>query len=465
LGMGSGKQFACLCMDVTSKELKKAVVEGFDSMELLKRYTTITMGPCQGKACMLSSQRLCGRATGQTLAETEPTTARPPWVPVELGALAGPRLTPRKETTIHDRHVEAGATFMWAADWRRPHHYSTPEAEVDAVRNRVGVIDVSTLGKFRVRGPEAVTLLERLYPNRFADLPVGRIRYGAMLNDEGVLLDDGTVVRVADDEFFVTVTTGNTAALERWITWWNADWQLDARVLNVTGAFAAINVAGPRAREVMQDLTTADISADAFPYMAGAPFDVAGVPSLVLRIGFVGELSYEIHFPSMYGEHVWDAVTAAGAEHGITPFGLEAQRILRLEKQHILIGQDTDAESDPYKVGLGWMVKDDKPDFLGKRSLEDLARDDPRERLVGFTAPSGWLPPEGASVVRDGTWVGRVTSARRSAAAGSVVGLAWVPFELTADGSAFEIQFAEERTMGMVHTAAFYDPEGARLRS
>ncbi|MGZ8566455.1 MAG: aminomethyltransferase family protein, partial [Actinomycetota bacterium] len=243
------------------------------------------------------------------------------------------------------------------------------------------------------------------------------------------------------------------------------DWQLDTRVLNVTGAFAALNVAGPRAREVMQNLTTADISADVFPYMAAADVEVAGVPSLVLRIGFVGELSYEMHFPSMYGEHVWDAVMEAGAEHGIAPFGLEAQRILRLEKQHILIGQDTDAESDPYEVGLGWMVKDDKPDFLGKRSLEDLARDDPRERLVGFTAPSGWVPPEGASVVRDGTWVGRVTSARRSAAAGSVVGLAWVPFELTADGSAFEIQFGEERTLGTVHTAAFYDPEGARLRS
>ncbi len=171
LGVGSGKQFACLCMDVTSKELKAAVVEGFDSMELLKRYTTITMGPCQGKACMLSSQRLCGRATGQTLAETAPTTARPPWVPVELGTLAGPRLTPRKETTIHDRHVEAGATFMWAADWRRPHHYRTPEAEVEAVRERVGVIDVGTLGKFRVRGPEAAALLERLYPNRFTDSP------------------------------------------------------------------------------------------------------------------------------------------------------------------------------------------------------------------------------------------------------------------------------------------------------
>jgi sarcosine oxidase subunit alpha len=461
----SGKQFACLCMDVTSKELKTAAGEGFDSMELLKRYTTITMGPCQGKACMLSSQRLCGRATGRSFAETAPTTARPPWVPVEMGTLAGPRLTPRKQTTMHDRHVTAGAEFMWAGDWRRPHHYTTPEDEVDAVRNRVGLIDVSSLGKFRIKGPQSVELLERLYPSRFSDLAVGRIRYGAMLNDEGVILDDGAVVRLGDDEFFVTVTTGNTAALERWITWWNADWQLDARVLNVTGAYGAVNLAGPRARGVMAALTDADVSGGAMPYMSSTRVDVAGVPSLVLRIGFVGETGYEIHFPSAYGEHIWDAIMETGRAGGIAAFGLEAQRILRLEKQHILVGQDTDAESDPFEVGLGWIVRSEKDDFLGLRALRDLKERGPKERLVGFTAPDQWLPPEGASVVHDGTWVGRVTSARRSAAVGSVIGLAWVPADGATDGSTFEIQFGGSHTTATVRTAPFYDPRGERLRS
>jgi sarcosine oxidase, subunit alpha len=461
----SGKQFACLCMDVTSKELKTAASEGFDSMELLKRYTTITMGPCQGKACMLSSQRLCGRATGRAFAETTPTTARPPWVPVEMGTLAGARLTPRKESTMHDHHTAVGAEFMWAGDWRRPHHYTTPEDEVDAVRKRVGLIDVSSLGKFRVKGPQSVELLERLYPNRFSDLAVGRIRYGAMLNDEGVILDDGAVVRLEDDEFFVTVTTGNTSALERWITWWNADWQLDTRVLNVTGAFGAVNLAGPRARSVMAALTDADVTGGAMPYMSGTRADVAGVPSLVLRIGFVGEMGYEIHFPSAYGEHMWDAIMQTGATGGIAAFGLEAQRILRLEKQHILVGQDTDAESDPFEVGLGWMVKEDKDDFLGLRALSDLKERGPQERLVGFSAPDGWLPPEGASVVRDGRWVGRVTSARRSAAVGSVIGLAWVPADVASDGHTFEIQFGGSHTTGTVRMAPFYDPHGQRLRS
>jgi sarcosine oxidase subunit alpha len=452
-------------MDVTHKELKVAVAEGFDSMELLKRYTTVTMGPCQGKACMLSSQRLCGAVTGTTLAETKPTTSRAPWTPVELGTLAGMRLQPRKETTIHDLHTDAGATFMWAADWRRPHHYTTPEEEVEAVRTRVGVIDVSTLGKFRVGGPGAAGLLERFYPNRFEDLAVGKIRYGAMLNDEGVILDDGTVARLGEHDFFVTVTTGNTAALERWITWWQSDWGFDAQVMNVTGAFAAVNLAGPRARDVMQRLTDADVSGEAVPYLSATRMPVAGVPAIVLRIGFVGELGYEIHVPSMCGEHVWSAVMEAGEPEGIAPFGLEAQRILRLEKQHVLIGQDTDAESDPFEVGLGWMVKADKPEFLGKRSLEDLAAAGPKERLVGFTMPDAWLPPEGASVVRDGTWVGRVTSARRSAAAGSVVGLAWMPTDMATDGAAFRVEFGPRAGDARVHLDAFYDPRGEKLRS
>ena len=184
-------------MDVTSKELKTAVAEGFDSMELLKRYTTITMGPCQGKACMSSSHNGCAaRSRAARSPETAPTTARPPWVPVEMGTLAGARLTPRKETTIHDRHVAAGAEFMWAGDWRRPHHYTTPES---GGRRRAGPRRADRREHARHvpdQGPEAVALLERLYPNRFSDLAVGRVRYGAMLNDEGVILDDGAVVRL-----------------------------------------------------------------------------------------------------------------------------------------------------------------------------------------------------------------------------------------------------------------------------
>jgi sarcosine oxidase subunit alpha len=461
----NGKQFVCQCMDVTVKEMRQAVEEGFDSTELLKRYTTLTMGPCQGKACLMSSLRLCAELTGRPLPQLDRPTARPPWTPIPLGVLAAGHLVPRKETAIHQRHVDAGAEFMWAGDWRRPHHYRDPREECEAVHQRVGLIDVSSLGKFRITGSQAVTLLERLYPSKFADLKIGRVRYGAMLNDQGVILDDGTVCRLGDEEFFVTTTTGGTSAMDQWIKWWLADWALEARVINVSGGYAAVNLAGPRSREVMQRLTRMDVSKEALPYLMSARGDLAGTPALVLRIGFVGELSYEIHVPSAYGQHVWDAIMEAGRDFGIEPFGLEAQRILRLEKQHIIVGQDTDALSDPYGAGLQWMVKFDKADFLGRRSLEETRDHGTAERLVGFTVDAGEAPPEGAAVVDAGRPVGRVCSSRRSDVMKKVVGMAWVPAPLAEDGKSFEIAYNGHRASAQVVLRPFYDSEGTRLRS
>lgn len=461
----AGKQFVCLCMDVTEKEMRQAVKEGFDSAELLKRYTTLTMGPCQGKACLMSSLRLCSALTDRPLAQIDRPTARPPWTPVSLGVLAAGHLVPRKETAVHERHLERRATFMWAGDWRRPHHYRDPRLECEAVHQRVGVIDVSSLGKFRITGTEAVTLLERLYPSRFTDLKIGRIRYGAMLNDQGVILDDGTVCRLGENEFFLTTTTGGTAAIDQWIKWWLADWRLDVGVINVSGGFAAFNLAGPRSRDVIQRLTTLEVSKEALPYLMSARGELAGVPAIILRIGFVGELSYEIHVPAAYGRHVWDAIIDAGSDFGIEPFGMEAQRILRLEKQHIIVGQDTDALSDPYGAGLPWMVKLDKPDFLGRRSLEVTSREGANERLVGFTLDSSEPPPEGAAIVENGRPVGRITSSRRSETLKTIVGMAWVPAALAEDGKTFEIAYNGTRQHARVALRPFYDPEGTRLRS
>jgi sarcosine oxidase subunit alpha len=445
--------------------MKQAIEEGFDSIELLKRYTTLSMGPCQGKACLNACIRVTAQLTDKSLQETGMPTARPPFAPVALGVLAAGHLVPRKETAIHDRHVEAGAEFMWAGDWRRPHHYQDPQLECEAVHERVALIDVSSLGKFRIKGPDAVTFLERLYPSKLADLKVGRIRYGAMLNDQGVILDDGTICRVSDEEFFVTTTTGGTAAMEQWIKWWLADWGLDVQIMNVSGGYAAINLAGPRSRDVMQRLATFDVSAAALPYLSSARGDLAGVPVLVLRIGFVGELSYEIHAPSAYGEHLWDQLMEAGKDLGIAAFGLEAQRILRLEKQHIIVGQDTDALSTPYAAGLPWMVKLDKPDFLGRRSLVDLQEHGPLERLVGFTVEHGQPPPEGASIVEADRPVGRVCSSRWSDIQHAGVGMAWVPAGWAVDGRPLEIVYDGQRASARIVLKPFYDPEGKRLRS
>jgi sarcosine oxidase subunit alpha len=459
---GLDRAFVCVCEDVTTKDVARAIAEGFDSIELSKRYTTVTMGPCQGKLCQLASIRLYARETGLDEAAVGTTTARPPWAPVELGLLAGRQHEPARRTSIHFRHEEAGARMMWAGPWKRPYAYGErPEDEVRAVHESLGIIDVSTLGKLLVDGPEAAELLERLYPNRFADLRLGRIRYGVLTSDGGRIMDDGTIARLADDLYYVTTTSTGADSVAAWFEWWNAVWGYEAEIVNVTGALGAVNLAGPRAREVLPGLTEAEVDAESFRYLDAREIAVVGVPCLALRIGFVGELGYELHFPSPAGEHLWDTLVAAGAR----PFGLEPQRVLRLEKAHIIVGQDTDSESNLLSAGMSWLPKLEKDDFVGKLALEHFAQREERERLVGFTMEDDVLPAEGAQVVVEGRPAGRVTSARRSEAAGKVIGLAWLPPERAEAGTRFEIR-VERRLLGArVTHGAVFDPAGERMRS
>jgi sarcosine oxidase subunit alpha len=457
-----GKCFVCVCEDVTTKDMKRAIAEGFDSIELSKRYTTTTMGPCQGKLCQLASIRTYAHERRTYEAAIGTTTARPPWTPVELGLLAGRELTPARRTSIHFRHEEAGAQIMWAGPWKRPYAYGEkPEDEVRAVHESLGVIDVSTLGKLLVEGREAAQLLERLYPNRFSDLRPGRIRYGVLTSDAGRIMDDGTVARLADDLYYVTTTSTGADAVTAWFEWWNAVWGYEAEIVNVTGALAAVNLAGPRAREVLQRLTEAEVDPDAFRYLDAKEIEVAGIPCLTLRIGFVGELGYELHFPSPAGEHLWDRLVSEGAR----PFGLEPQRILRLEKGHVIVGQDTDSESNLLSAGMSWLPKLDKEDFVGKAALELFAARDAREELVGFTMEENVVPAEGAQIVIEGRPAGRVTSARRSEAVGSVIGLAWVPPDRARDGTRVEVRVDRRLLGARITHGAFFDAAGERMRS
>jgi sarcosine oxidase, subunit alpha len=459
---GKGKCFVCVCEDVTTKDMKRAIDEGFDSIELAKRYTTTTMGPCQGKLCHLASIRIYAQENRMYETAIGTTTARPPWAPVELGLLAGRELTPARRSSMHWRHEEAGATIQWAGPWKRPYAYGErPEDEVRAVHESLGVIDVSTLGKLLVEGPEAVALLERLYPNRFGDMKPGRIRYGVLTSDGGRIMDDGTIARLADDLFYVTTTSTGADAVTAWFEWWNAVWGYDAEIVNVTGALAAVNLAGPQSRDALQRLTEDDVSAEEFRYLDARRLDVAGVPTLALRIGFVGELGYELHFPSPAGEHLWDSFVAAGAQ----PFGLEPQRVLRLEKGHVIVGQDTDSESNLFSSGMSWLPKLDKDDFVGKFALEHFAQREEKERLVGFTMEENVVPAEGAQVVIEGMPSGRVTSARRSDAVGDVIGLAWVPADRAEPGTRVEIQVDRLRRGARITHGAFFDPAGERMRS
>jgi sarcosine oxidase, subunit alpha len=451
-----GKCFVCVCEDVTEKDVDRAIREGFEGIELSKRYTTVTMGPCQGKLCQLPSIRLHAAKTGSDESAIGTTTARPPWAPVELGLLAGRHHEPVRRTSLHHRHEQAGATMLWAGPWQRAHSYGDVDGEVAAVHADLGVIDVSTLGKLLVEGPDAAAFLERLYPNRFADLAEGRVRYTVLGSDGGRITDDGTVARLGPELFYVTTTSTGADAVCEWFEWWNAVWRLDVDVVNVTGALAALNLAGPRAREALATLTGADVSNEALGYLDARQLEVAGVTCLALRIGFVGELGYELHCASPAAEHVWDALVGAGAR----PFGLEPQRILRLEKQHVIVGQDTDSESNLHGAGLGWLPKLDKDDFVGKWALEHA---EVRERLVGFVADA--LPLEGAQVVHHGRSIGRVTSARRSELLGSVVGLAWVPPELAVEDAEIQVQVDGEPRSGRVRLKPFHDPAGERVRA
>src|ERR687898_1818644 len=436
-----GKCFACLCEDVTAKDIHLSVEEGYDSIELSKRYTTTTMGPCQGRMCQLPAVRLMARETGQSLEQVGTTTARPPWQAVPMGVLAGRPFEPAKRSSIHGRHRELGANVMWAGDWRRAYDYGDPRGEALAVHEAAGLNDVSSLGKLIVRGPAAGEFLDRLYPNRLSNLKPGRIRYGVITSDAGRIVDDGTICRLDDDGFYVTTTSSGAGAVEEWFSWWLADWRMDVRMTDLTQALSAVNLAGPRAREIMGALTDLDCSAEAFAYLDGERAEVAGVPCLILRIGFVGEVGYEIHFPAAQGEHLWDALLAAGEEHGLHPFGLEPPRLLRLQKMHILVGQDTDSESNPFGAAMSWIVKLDKEqDFIGRWALEHYAGEDLEASLVGFTLANGHVPTEGAVVLADGDGpMGQVTSARYSKQLGKVIGMAWVPAPLAKDGAGVTI--------------------------
>jgi sarcosine oxidase, subunit alpha len=458
------KNFVCLCEDVVEKDLRQGVTEGFDEIETLKRYSTVSMGPCQGRMCSRSSTEICGLATERDFGAVGTTTARPPIYPIPLGVLAGPEFHPVKYTSMHYKHAALTKQFLDMGVWKRPEVYSSVAEEYDAVRNRVGLIDVSTLGKLVVKGKDAPALLDNVYTHWFSNLKPGRTRYGVICDEAGIILDDGTVARLAPDHYYVTTSSGNVDVIEQWMKWLSAGTGWCVHVVNITSGIAAVNLAGPEARGVLSKLTDVDVSPSAFPYMACREGNVAGVPAILLRVGFVGETGWEIHFPAEYGEYLWDELLEAGAAADIRPCGVETQRVLRLEKKHIIVGQDTDALANPYDCDMSWVVKLDKPDFIGRHALENMKDQVSQNRLVGFHSSGEGQPDDGNAIVINGKLAGRVTSVRFSPLLKKYIGLAWVPANDAKPGAAFSIH-----ANGKVHSAVvvekpFYDPEGKRLK-
>lgn len=469
-----GKDFIDFDEDLQVKDLENAAQEGFDSIELMKRYTTVGMGPSQGKHSNVNAARVLARIRGVPVNEVGLTTARPMYHPVPMKHLAGRGFAPERASPIAPRHREANAVWMLAGNWRRPEYYSRGglareqciAGEVAAVREAVGLIDVGTLGKIEIHGPDAGEFLDRAYCGRYTDLPIGMTRYALLLDESGTVADDGVVARVHENCFYFTTTTGGSATVYRELLRLNALWGLNCSLVNVTGHCAAFNLAGPRSRDVLSLLAATDLSEQVFPYLGMREATVAGVNARLLRVGFVGELGYEIHVPYSAALSVWDALVRAGANAGLRLFGVEAQRMLRLEKGHLIVGQDTDGLTNPLEAQAGWAVKMKKRFFVGQRSLRILEKRGPRQLLVGFEM-AGRVPAlkECHLIIEGGDIAGRVTSVAYSTTLGKTIGLAMVRPSLARIGTTLGMRLTDGATVeGVVCAMPFYDAQGARQK-
>ena len=457
--------------DVTSKDLHVAVAEGYDSIELAKRYTTVTMGPVQGKLESVNALAVHAEAVGEDMFDSATTTWRPPYTPIRLGTLAGPSHEPVRYSPIQPWHEAHGAKPLVAGQWIRPDHYGDPEAEVRAVRNGVGIIDVTPLGKIDLRGQDVPRLLEFVYVNKWSRLGVGQVRYGVMCSEDGVILDDGVTGRLGEDHYMMSTTSGGAGGVWNWLDEWLQtsfpDW--DVRMTAVTDGYASINVAGPHSRELVGRLTDIDLDPDAFAYMQVRTGRVAGVDGCFLwRIGFTGELSYEIHVPASYGLWVWEQLLEKGADLGVAPFGVEAQRIMRLEKGHFIVGQDTDGLTQAFGVGIDWAIKLDKSDFAGRPELVWQQERGDYRRLVAIQPMDPTLVPEEACqiVSGDGDIKGRITSSRFSPTLGRSICLGLVDAELSQGGRELSVRPPNGSPVPamVMPDHAHFDPEGKRLR-
>jgi sarcosine oxidase, subunit alpha len=468
---GRTNGFVDFSEDVTAKDLRAAVAEGFDSAELAKRFTTATMGPLQGKLETVNAAAVVAAATGTSIAETGTTTWRPPYVPISLGALAGQAFEPVRYSPMQPWHEAHGAIPLLAGAWIRPDHYGDPAAEARNVRERVGIIDVTPIGKLDLRGPDVARLLNLVYVNKWSKLEIGRVRYGVMCADDGVVLDDGVTGRLGEDHYLMSTTSSGAATVWEWLENWlqteHPDWTV--HVTPVTTAYASMNVAGPHARTLIERVTEGvDLSNEAFGYMNVRMGRIAGVDDCVLwRIGFTGELSYELHVPASYGLHVWETLLDRGADLGAAAFGVEAQRILRLEKGHFIVGQDTDGLTKGYSAELDWAIKLDKNDFVGKPELTWQHDEKSGPRLVALQPVDGSVVPDEASLITEGTHIaGRVTSSRMSPTLGRSVCLAQVEARLAAAGTEVTVRLPSGRQIAarvMPHLA-HVDLDGGRMR-
>jgi len=485
--------------DQSVADVLRSTGAGMRSVEHIKRYTSISTANDQGKTSGVNAIGVIAAALRQAgeasrgIGEIGTTTYRAPFTPVAFAALAGRQrgelFDPARVTSIHPWHVAKGALFEDVGQWKRPWYYPQPGEDMDAavlrecaaVRESVGFMDATTLGKIEIRGKDAGEFLNRVYTNAFKKLAPGSARYGVMCTPDGMIFDDGVTLRLDDDRFFMTTTTGGAAKVLDWLEeWLQTEWpELDVHCTSVTEQWSTIAVVGPKSRAVLakvapQLAANGGLEADAFPFMTFRETTLAsGVRARVCRISFSGELAYEINVPSWYGLNTWEAVAAAGAEFNITPYGTETMHVLRAEKGYPIVGQDTDGTVTPQDAGMDWIISKAK-DFIGKRSYTrvDVARGD-RKHLVSVLPVDGTFRlPEGTQLVEKGRSTnpaygpvpmeGFVTSSYHSAALGRSFALALIKNGRNRIGQTLVAAAGDRLVDVVVAETVLFDPEGER---
>ncbi len=472
--------------DVTTRDLRLAAREGFQSIEHVKRYTTTGMATDQGKTSNLNALAIVAAGLDLPIPQVGLTTFRMPYTPTTFGSFAGisrgDLFDPKRTTPTHEWAAAKGAVFENVGLWKRARYFprgsedmhAAVARECRAVRGACGIFDASTLGKIEVVGADAAEFMNRLYINSWSGLGVGRSRYGILCREDGFIYDDGVVARTAPDRFHVTTTTGGAPrVLAMMEDFRQTEWpDLDVWLTSTTEQWAVIAVQGPNARRVLEPLVEdIDLGAAAMPHMSVGRGRICGVPMLMFRVSFTGELGFEVNVPADYGAAVWEAIYAAGQAHGMVEYGTETMHVLRAEKGYLIVGQDTDGTVTPDDAGLSWAIGKNKTDFVGKRSLERASmKAADRKQLVGLKSRDGrTLLEEGAQIAAKAAQkppmelIGHVTSSYASSVLGHPIALALIAGGRSRLGQALYVPMPAGDLEVEVTSPVFYDPTGARI--
>jgi sarcosine oxidase subunit alpha len=402
-----------------------------------------------------------------------PTTVRSPLVPAFIATYAGRNHDMCKRTPAHDSQKSSGGIMRRSGVWKRARYFSRDSGcreEIENVRNNVGMFDASTLGKFRIWGPDALKALQRVYAGNMSKISDGKVKYAAMCNDDGCIIDDGVVVKRGENDYYFTTSTGRAGNTVEWFRYHTRYDGWDFHMVNLTDAFGVINLAGPNARKVLEKIGDTDVSNKAFPFIGYREFTINNeIPVRALRLGFVGELSYELHVPSSYMQSLWGLVAEAGKQFDIQNFGLEAQNVLRMEKGHVIIGSESEQRTTLHDVGLSFLWDRNKTEAktVGAVALKQTEKQEGRLTLAGFKMENPSHTPKDGSIIVDSSIRGYVCIARFSFVLKESIGLALVDSPLAKEGTRLQIYEDEckgQHLYGTVVPTPFYDPEGKRLR-